>query len=320
MTALRLVFMGTPDIAVPALAALIDAGHDIVCVYSQPPRPAGRGQREKPSPVHAFAESRGIPVRCPASLKGAAALKAFAGLTADAAVVIAYGLILPAAILSAPRLGCLNIHMSLLPRWRGAAPIQRAIMAGDTETGVTVMQMDEGLDTGAILATCAVPIAADTTAESLHDALAGIGARLIVEILPDLAAGRIEPRPQPDDGACYAKKLVREEGRLDWRLSAVTLDRRIRALNPWPGAWFDRDGERIRVLAAGPVAGPVVGSGGRAPGTVIDGAPAIACGEGALRLSRLQRPGKSAMEADAFLRGYDLPPGTILPSPDGDPP
>jgi methionyl-tRNA formyltransferase len=312
MTALRLVFMGTPDIAVPSLAALIDAGHDIVCVYSQPPRPAGRGHREKPSPVQSHAERHAIPVRCPTSLKTPAAQEAFAGLKADAAVVIAYGLILPAAILSAPRLGCLNIHMSLLPRWRGAAPIQRAIMAGDTETGVTVMQMDEGLDTGAILATEAIPIAADATAESLHDTLAGVGARLIVDVLADLADGRIDARPQPREGACYAAKLTRDEGLLDWRLSAAELDRRVRALNPWPGAWFDHGGERIRVLAAE----PIEGAAGTAPGTVIDDTPAIACGEGALRLRRLQRPGKSAMDADAFLRGYALAPGNVLPSPE----
>jgi len=315
MTALRLVFMGTPDIAVPALAALIDAGHEIARVYSQPPRPAGRGHREQPSPVHLFADSRGIPVRCPASLKDPAEQAAFADLGADAGVVIAYGLILPAAILSAPRLGCLNIHMSMLPRWRGAAPIQRAIMAGDAATGVTVMQMDEGLDTGAILATEAVPIVAATTAETLHDRLAAIGARMIVEVLDALAAGRIESRAQPRDGATYAKKLARGEGRLDWRLSAAALDRRVRALNPWPGTWFDHGGERIRVLAAEPVAG----KNGGAPGTVIDDTPAIACGEGALRLLKLQRPGRSALEAAAFLRGHALPPGTVLSSPDGVP-
>ncbi len=309
MTVLRLVFMGTPDIAVPALAALIDAGHDILCTYSQPPRPAGRGHRETPSPVHAFAARKGIPVRYPATLKDPAEQEAFADLKADAAVVIAYGLILPGPILSAPRLGCLNIHMSLLPRWRGAAPIQRAIMAGDSETGVTVMQMDEGLDTGAILAKEAIPIAADTTAETLHDRLATIGARMIVDVLADLSGGRSQPRPQPDEGATYAKKLVREEGRLDWRLSAAELDRRIRALNPWPGTWFEHSGERIRVLAAEPMDGTGV------PGTVLDTSPTVACGAGALRLRRMQRPGKAAMDADAFLRGYVLTPGMVLPSP-----
>ena len=313
MKPLRLVFMGTPEIAVPSLAALIEAGHQIVCAYSQPPRPAGRGHRERPSPLQAVAETHGIPVRCPANLKDPGAQQEFADLQPDAAVVIAYGLILPAAILSAPRLGCLNIHMSLLPRWRGAAPIQRAIMAGDSETGVTVMQMDEGLDTGAILAARPVSITTATTAESLHDALAEIGADLIVKVLSDMAVGGLHPVLQPEDGACYARKLTRDEGRLDWRLSAAELDRHIRALNPWPGTWFDHAGDRIRVLEAELVAE----GGNKRPGTVIDDAPTIACGDGALRLRRLQWPGKGAMAADAFLRGYALPPGTVLASADG---
>ena len=312
MTALRLVFMGTPDIAVPSLAALMEAGHEIACVYSQPPRPAGRGQRERPSPVQAYAEAHGLPVRYPTSLRDSDAQRDFSALGADAAIVIAYGLILPPAILEAPRLGCFNIHMSLLPRWRGAAPIQRAIMAGDTETGVTIMQMDEGLDTGAILRREAVPITGETTAEVLHDLLADRGARLIAETLERVAQGDLVATPQPGDGATYAKKLTREDGRLDWRRDADDLDLQCRALNPWPGTWFENNGERIRVLAAEPVGG----STDAPPGTVIDDRATIACGSGALRLLRLQRPGKAAMEADAFLRGYGLARGTILGVPD----
>jgi len=308
MAALRLVFMGTPDIAVPALDALIAAGHQIACVYCQPPRPAGRGHRARPSPVQRAAEAHGIPVRYPASLKGAEERRAFAELKADAAVVVAYGLILPRPVLDAPRLGCFNAHMSLLPRWRGAAPIQRAILAGDTETGVSVMQMDEGLDTGPVVLRETVPIGPDDTAGTLHDRLAALGGRLLVEALDGIAAGRLKPVPQPARGATYAKKLDRAEGRLDWTESAEALERRIRALNPWPGTWFDHEGARIRVLAAELRAAP----SGAAPGTVLDGAPTVACGTGALALTRLQRAGKAAMDAGAFLRGYGLPPGTVL--------
>jgi methionyl-tRNA formyltransferase len=308
MDPLRLVFMGTPDIAVPTLAALVEAGHDIVCVYSQPPRPAGRGHRETPSPVQDFAVQHQLAFRCPTSLKDPDIQAAFRALDADAAIVIAYGLILPAAILQAPRLGCFNIHMSVLPRWRGAAPIQRAIMAGDHETGVTIMQMDEGLDTGAILSREVMPIAPTNTAGDLHDALADMGARLIVDTLAGLVSGKIVAQPQPENGATYAHKLTRDEGRLDWQCSADELDRRIRALNPWPGTWFDRDGDRIRVLAAEPIADDA----GKPPGFVLDEAPTIACGAGQLRLVRLQRPGKAALPAEAFLRGYAMPPGTML--------
>ncbi|MGB0629916.1 MAG: methionyl-tRNA formyltransferase [Alphaproteobacteria bacterium] len=300
---MRVVFMGTPDFSVPALAALIDAGHEIVCVYSQPPRPAGRGHKEKPSPVQAFAESRGLAVRYPASFKDANTLAAFAALDADVAVVAAYGLILPKAVLEAPRLGCINIHASLLPRWRGAVPIQRAILAGDTETGITIMQMDEGLDTGPMLMTEAVPIAGSTTASELHDTLAEIGGRLIVEVL----SGEMPPAvPQPDKGATYASKLDRAEGRIDWTQSAVELDRRVRALNPWPGVWCERDGERLRVLAAAPV------DGNGAPGTVIAGPLTVACGDGALKIKRVQRAGKSAMPAEDYVRGNPAATGTVL--------
>ena len=311
MVSLRIVFMGTPPIAVPVLAALIEAGHAIACVYTQPPRPAGRGHRPQPSAVQRFAEERGVVVRSPAALKNATEQQAFADLGADVAVVAAYGLILPRAILAAPRLGCLNVHASLLPRWRGAAPIQRAILAGDSETGVTIMQMDEGLDTGAMLLCGKVPIGPRTTAESLHDALAALGARLMVEALDGIVAGRITPVAQPADGATYAKKLSREEGRLDWRDGAAALDRKVRALNPWPGPWFEHAGERIRVLAAEPVAGKA----GAPPGTVLDDAATVACGEGALRLTRLQRAGKGPSDAAAFLRGFPVPAGTALAVP-----
>lgn len=300
---MRLIFMGTPDFAVPALAALIDAGHDVVCAYSQPPRPAGRGHREQPSPVQIFAEEHGIGVRYPVSLKNAEAQADFAALDADVAVVAAYGLILPKTVLDAPSLGCINIHASLLPRWRGAAPIQRAILAGDTETGVTIMQMDEGLDTGAMLKSARIPIGGRTTAADLHDALAALGGDLIVQVLSgDLPT----PVPQPAEGATYAPKLDRAEGRIDWTESAAVLDLKIRALNPWPGVWCERDDARLRVLAAT----PVTGSG--APGAVIDAPLTVACGDGALRLERVQRAGKSAMAADEYARGNPVPAGTVL--------
>ena len=304
---LRLAFMGTPDFAVPALRALVDVGHEIACVYSQPPRPAGRGQKERLSPVHAFADAVGIPVRTPKSLRDAAEQEAFAALKLDAAVVAAYGLILPKPVLDAPRLGCFNIHASLLPRWRGAAPIHRAILAGDRESGVTIMRMDEGLDTGATIRAQAVPIDDGTTAESLHDRLAELGAVLIVEALNDVAAGRAVAVPQPEDGVTYAAKLSRDEGRLDWSRSAAELSRAVRAYTPWPGAWFDHGETRIKVLAAEPVAG----SGN--PGTVLDDRLTIACGDGALRLLRVQRSGKGPVDAESFRRGYDLPRGTVLP-------
>ena len=300
---MRLIFMGTPDFAVPALAALIDAGHDVVCVYSQPPRPSGRGHREQPSPVQKYAQAHGIDVRYPVSLKMPEAQSDFAALNVDAAVVAAYGLILPKAILDAPVLGCFNIHASLLPRWRGAAPIQRAILAGDTETGVTIMQMDEGLDTGPMLMTGKFPIGNETTASDVHDALAALGGKLIVQVL---SAGLPIPEPQPGDGSTYAPKLDRAEGRIDWTESAATLDLKIRALNPWPGVWCERDDARLRVLAAT----PVPGSG--EPGTLIDAPLTIACGDDALRLDRVQRAGKSAVSADEYVRGNPVPAGTVL--------
>ena len=304
---LRLAFMGTPGFAVPALAALIAAGHEVACVYCRPPRPAGRGQKARPTPVHAWAAARGIPVRIPVTLRDAEAQADFAALRLDAAVVAAYGLILPKPVLDAPRLGCLNIHASLLPRWRGAAPIQRAILAGDAETGVTIMQMEEGLDTGPMLLAERVPIGPDTTAGALHDRLAALGARLVVEALRGLANGTLEAAPQPQEGATYAPKLDRAEGRLDWRRPAAELERKVRALAPRPGAWFECEGERIRVLAAETAAGEGV------PGTVLDDRLTVACGCGALRPIRVQREGRQAMDAAAFLRGRDLPAGTVLP-------
>ncbi|MDX1576672.1 MAG: methionyl-tRNA formyltransferase [Kiloniellales bacterium] len=312
MPGLRLAFLGTPDFAVPSLTALAEAGHDIACVYSQPPRPAGRGHKERPSPVQQLAEAHGWPLRTPASLKAPEAQAAFSDLALDAAVVAAYGLILPKAILDAPRLGCLNVHASLLPRWRGAAPIQRAILAGDAQTGVTIMQMDEGLDTGAILLQRAVPIGPQTTAATLHDELAVLGAALVVEALAGLAAGTLAGRPQDEALATYADKLGRDDGRLDWRRPAADLARQVRALTPWPGAFAELPGGgRLKVLAAEAV------DGHGAPGAMLDNAPTVACGDGALRLIEVQKAGKAPMEGAVFLRGSRLAPGAVLPC--GDP-
>ena len=295
--------MGSPDFAVPALRALHAAGHEIACVYAQPPRPAGRGQKETPCPVHRAALELGLPVRTPARVKrDAAEHAAFAALDLDAAVVAAYGLILPPAMLDAPRRGCLNIHASLLPRWRGAGPIQAAILAGDAETGITIMRMEEGLDTGPMLLAEATPIAPRETTATLHDRLAGIGARLILRALDDAPAAT----PQPEAGVTYAAKLTKADGVLDWRKPAAVLDRQVRALTPWPGTFFDAGGETIRVLEAEPMAATAP------PGTLLDAAT-IACGQGALRLIRLQRPGRAPLPADAFLRGFALPP--VLPCP-----
>jgi methionyl-tRNA formyltransferase len=310
MTKLRLAFMGTADIAVPSLRALSEAGHEIAVAYTQPPRPAGRGQRPQLSPVHDVAERGGLAVRTPERFDGEA-VAAFAALNLDAAVVAAYGLILPVAVLRAPRLGCFNVHTSLLPRWRGAAPIQRAILAGDAETGVTIMMMDEGLDTGPILLAEATPIAPKTNARELHDRLAAMGARLVVAALDGVAAGRLSPKPQPGAGATYAKKLRRGEGALDWRRPAVALERAVRAFDPWPGTFFEQAGEHIKVLAAEVVPAPP----GAAPGTVLDTRLAIACAEDAFRPLRLQRSGRAAQDVDAFLRGYAIAAGTILPCP-----
>ncbi len=307
MSRLRLAFMGTPDFAVPTLAALIAAGHDIAAVYSQPPRAAGRGRQPRPSPVQRVAEDHRIDVRMPVHLKTAEARDAFAALHLDAAVVVAYGLILPPPILAAPRLGCLNLHASLLPRWRGAAPIQRAIMAGDAETGVAVMRMDAGLDTGPVLLSARVAIGPAATAGELHDEVARLGAPLMVRALAGLADGRLTPRPQAESGVTYADKIDKAEARIAWSRPAAELDRRIRGLSPVPGAWFEHDGARIKVLLAEPLAdvsGP--------PGTVLDDRLTVACGEGGLRPRMLQRAGKAPMPAEALLRGFPIPAGARL--------
>jgi methionyl-tRNA formyltransferase len=308
---LRLAFMGTPAFAVPVLAALIAAGHQIAAVYCQPPRPSGRGHRMQLVPVHAFAAARGLVVRHPISLRTAAEHADFAALELDAAVVAAYGLILPKPILAAPRLGCINVHASLLPRWRGAAPIQRALLAGDRVTGITIMQMDEGLDTGAILIAESMPVGRKTTAGELHDALAARGSRLAVAALDGIVAGTLRPQPQPDDGVTYAAKLRRDEGRLDWRRPAVELERATRALNPWPGTWLEIAGERIKVLEAE----LALGSLGAAPGTVLDDRLRIACSPGALRPAILQRAGRAAADTASFLRGFAIRSGDVLPCP-----
>jgi methionyl-tRNA formyltransferase len=301
----RIAFMGTPDFAVPALAALIEAGHEIARVYTQPPRPAGRGGKQRASPVQAFAARQGIEVRHPEGLREAAELAAFAALDLDVAVVAAYGLILPNAVLEAPRQGCVNIHASLLPRWRGAAPMQRAILAGDAETGITVMRVEEALDCGPILMRESMPIGSMNAGE-LHDALAAMGARMIVEALARMQAGGLTETPQPDDGVTYADKIDKSETRLDWTQASVALERAVRAFAPTPGAWFDLGGERIKVLRAEPA------EGGGAPGTVLDDRLTVACGEGALRLVTVQRAGKAPMNAAAFLRGHAVPAGTVL--------
>jgi methionyl-tRNA formyltransferase len=297
--------MGSPDFAVPALSALHAAGHDIAAVYSQPPKPAHRGQRETKCAVHVAAEALGLTVRTPARLRrDEAEHAAFAALDLDAAVVAAYGLILPKPMLDAPRRGCLNIHASLLPRWRGAAPIQAAILAGDDRTGVTIMRMEEGLDTGPMLLAEAVPIGPDTTAASLHDALAALGARLILRALAE------DPPavPQPDEGVTYAPKLTREDGRIDWSRAAAVIDRQVRALNPWPGTHTRHGQETLKVLAAVPCADRTEAP----PGTLLDGGR-VACGGGTvLRLTRMQRAGRAPQDIDAFLRGYSLAPGDRL--------
>jgi methionyl-tRNA formyltransferase len=302
--------MGTPPFAATILDALIAAGCHIRAVYTQPPRPAGRGHHQQPSAVQLLAERQAIAVRTPTRLRDDSVTAEFAALGVDAAVVAAYGLILPPPILTAPRLGCLNVHASLLPRWRGAAPVQHALLAGDTETGITIMQMEEGLDTGPILLQRALPVAPDSTAGDLTEALAKLGGALIVEALDKAAHGALQPRPQPPDGVTYAPKIAREQGRLDWRRPAAELERRVRALNPRPGAFFAYRDEVVRVLAATALAEPAA-----APGTVLDERLTIACGAGALRPLRLQRPGRSALDLDAFLRGYRVAPGTRLPCP-----
>ncbi|NMM43750.1 methionyl-tRNA formyltransferase [Rhodospirillaceae bacterium KN72] len=305
---MRLAFMGTPAFSVPALEAIVHSGYEVEAVYTQPPRPANRGKKETPSPVHLAAEKLGIPVRHPTSLKSEDEWRAFADLRLDAAVVVAYGLILPKPILDAPRLGCLNIHASLLPRWRGAAPIQRAILAGDDETGISIMQMDEGLDTGAVLLEEPVPIYHRTTAQDLHDDLSALGARLIVEALDSFSIGTIHPVPQSENGVTYAEKLRKEEGRLDWGRPAAELDRQIRAFTPWPGCFFEFRGERIKVLQAIPIAP----AGKSTAGTLLDKDGTVACGFGGLKLIRMQRPGRGPVSGEEFVSGMRLEPGVAL--------
>jgi len=301
---MRIAFMGTPEFAVPTLDALVAAGHEVAAVYSQPPRPAGRGKALRPSPVQQRAEALGIEVRTPLSLKDPEAQAAFAELNLDVAIVAAYGLILPKAILDMPRLGCINVHASLLPRWRGAAPIQRAILAGDRMTGVTIMQMEEGLDTGPMLAAMGTKVDRKTAGE-LTEELARLGAEWMVEVLGQWH--RIGPRAQPDHQATYAPKIRKEETRLDFARPAIEVERRVRAFNPTPGAWFEISGERIKLLAAE----PVEASG--EPGEVLpDKGLTIACGEQALASLLLQRAGRAPMSAPELLRGFPIPPGTKL--------
>ncbi len=305
---MRIVFMGTPDFSVPVLEAILAAGHEVVGVYSQPPRPAGRGMAETKSPVHRLAEARGIPVSTPVNFKADVDREAFAALKADAAVVVAYGLILPEAVLAAPRFGCFNVHASKLPRWRGAAPIQRAIMAGDKSTAVMVMRMEKGLDTGPVCLAKEIEIEPSMTAGELHDRLSNSGASAMVEALALLKAGKLAAAPQSDTGITYAAKIDKSETRIDFSKTADQVVNHIRGLSPFPGAWFIIAGphgaERIRVLRADPVEGT------GAPGTVLDGDLTIACGEGAVRLNELQRAGKTVVTAAEFLRGFKLERGT----------
>jgi methionyl-tRNA formyltransferase len=308
MVPLRVIFMGTPDFAVPPLSEIVAAGHDVIAVYTQPPRAAGRGMVARKSPVHHFAEEAGIPVFTPKTLRNASIQNEFYAHDADVAVVAAYGLILPKQVLDAPRYGCLNIHASLLPRWRGAAPIQRAIMAGDPETGIVIMQMDQGLDTGPVCLGERIPIGPDMTAGELHDELSLLGAKLIGRALDRLGAGQLTCRPQPSLGATYAAKIARDEERIDWKLPAVEVHNRIRALSPSPGAWFEAllsgRRERIKVLRS------TVVPGRGEPGVLLDSQLTIACGQQAVRFTRVQRAGKKPMLGAEFLRGFPLAKGT----------
>ncbi len=301
---MRIVFMGTPDFSVPVLQALVDGGHEIAAVYCQPPRPAGRGKKTRPSPVQVCAQKSGLPVRHPVSLKTPEAQAEFAALNADVAVVVAYGLILPEPVLTAPKFGCLNIHASLLPRWRGAAPIHRAMMAGDTQTGVCIMQMDAGLDTGAVLLRASTDISAKDTTGTLHDRLSRLGADLILRALDQLPD--LTPVPQSSEGVTYAAKIDKAEARLDWNRPAAVVDRHIRGLSPFPGAWCEIGGERVKILSSR------LAEGQGAPGEVLDDMLRVACASGAVQLLRLQRAGKAAQDAAELLRGWPVPKGTRL--------
>lgn len=295
---MRVIFMGTPEFSVPVLDALVEAGHDVACVYCQPPRRAGRGKKERPTPVHQRAEALGLDVRHPVNLKGAPEQEAFADLGADVAIVVAYGLILPQAILDAPKRGCLNIHASLLPRWRGAAPIHRAIMAGDAETGICIMKMEAGLDTGPVLLEERTGIGQEETTGDLHDRLSPMGARLIVTALDQL--DQLAPRPQPEDGVTYAAKIDKAEARIDWTRPAEEVDRLIRGLSPFPGAWTAISGERVKVLRSR------LAGGSGLPGEVLAGFR-IACGRGAVEITEVQREGRRPVGAEEAQRGMVLP-------------
>ena len=307
---LRVIFMGTPDFSVPALSEILNAGHELVAVYTQPPRPAGRGMGARKSPIHALADDLGLPVFTPEQLKSEAEQERFANHGADVAIVVAYGLILPKEVLDAPVHGGLNLHASLLPRWRGAAPIQRAIMAGDNETGVMIMRMDEGLDTGPVCLGERVTIGADMAAGELHDMLARQGGDLLVRALAALERGSLDCKPQTQEGVTYAKKIEKAETRIDWTRPASEVHNHIRGLSPWPGAWFEMEfggkTERVKVLRAERA------SGSGAPGSLIADSLTIACGTGSVRLFQLQRAGKKPMERQEFLRGVDIAPGVVL--------
>jgi len=301
---MRVVFMGTPVFSVPVLDALVDAGHDVVAVYCQPPRPAGRGKKQRASPVQSRAEALGLPVRHPVTLKDTEAQAEFRAHNADVAVVVAYGLILPQTVLDAPEHGCLNIHASLLPRWRGAAPIHRAIMAGDKVTGICIMQMEAGLDTGPVLMCQQTEIGTDETTGALHDRLSVMGAELIVQALSQL--NRLQPAPQSDEGVTYAAKIDKAEARVDWSRTAQQVDRLIRGLSPFPGAWCNIGNERVKIL------GSRLADGHGAPGEVLNDALTVACGQGAVQLTRLQRAGKASQDAAEILRGWPVPKGSNL--------
>ncbi len=303
---MRIVFMGTPVFALPTLQALHKAGHEIAAVYTQPPKPAGRGQKETPSPVHQYAQEHNLPVHTPASLKSAEVQKTFSEHKAEVAVVVAYGLLLPKPILEAYPLGCINVHPSLLPRWRGAAPIQRTIMAGDKETAIVIMQMDEGLDTGDMLLVERCAIAPGTTAGILHDTLAEKAGQLVLKTLEGLKKKNLAPQKQSDIGVTYAKKIAKAECALDWKRPAQELYHHILGLSPAPGAFFTYNNETIKVFAA------AVEEKSAAPATALDDCLLIACGQGSLRLLELQRPGKKRMDAAELLRGFSIPPGSML--------
>ena len=303
---MKLAFFGSPEFAVPALRALVGVGHEIMCVYTQPPQVSGRGQKVQKTAIHAIVSELGLPVFTPSSLKDVAVQEEFKALNLDAAIVVAYGLILKKPILDAPKFGCFNIHASLLPRWRGAAPIQRAIMAGDKETGVSIMRMNEGLDTGPLLLTETVPIHSFTTSEKLHDQLALLGSGMIVEALEGVFSGRLKEIPQPEVGITYAQKLTREEGHIDWNNRAEEIERKIRAFAPWPGAWFNLGDIRLKVLEVE----LVEGSG--EPGLVLDNHLTVSCRIGCLRLKTLQREGRRPMSVETLLRGFPIKKGSLL--------